>query len=154
MDQPLQHGAEVNLRLPALIPDDYLPDVHNRLIIYKRISAADSEHKLIELKVEPIDRFGTLPEPVKYLFQVTQIKLNAEALGINKIDAGPKSGRIEFGPEPKVNALSIVKLVQNQPQAYKLEGADRLKYTLPMDQPDQRIAATEAVLDTLSAEHQ
>ncbi|VAW72763.1 Transcription-repair coupling factor, partial [hydrothermal vent metagenome] len=87
LDRPLNHGPEVDLHLPALIPDDYLHDVHGRLILYKRIASAANEDELRELQVEMIDRFGLLPEPVKQLFEVTRLKLKAVPLGISKIDA-------------------------------------------------------------------
>src|SRR5690606_8080884 len=80
IEQPLDDHTEVNLRIPALIPDDYLPDVHGRLVMYKRIAGAESAEALRELQVEMIDRFGLLPEPVKNLMQVTEIKLEAAAL--------------------------------------------------------------------------
>lgn len=150
IDQPLQHGAEINLRLPSLIPDDYLPDVHNRLIMYKRIASMTDEHGLTELKVELIDRFGPLPDPIKNLFSVTQIKLYAEAMGIEKIDAGPERGRIQFGQNTHVDALKIVKLVQTQPQIYRLEGADRLKFEIPMVEHTTRLATVESLLENLS----
>src|SRR5690606_23849563 len=85
LDKPLQSGTEVNLRIPALLPETYLPDVHGRLMMYKRLSNAGSDAELRELKVEMIDRFGLLPEPAKYLFEVTRLKLLAQALGIAKI---------------------------------------------------------------------
>ena len=149
LDKPFEQGPEVNLRLPSLIPDDYIHDVHTRLIMYKRIASASNEAALTELKVEIIDRFGLLPDPLLALFRVTQLKLLAGTLGIAKIDAGPESGRIEFGADPQVHPLVLVKLVQNQPQKYKLEGADRLRFTLPMEERDQRFAAVEQLLDIL-----
>ncbi|MDA0979214.1 MAG: transcription-repair coupling factor, partial [Proteobacteria bacterium] len=92
LDRPLREGTEINLHLPALIPADYLPDVHTRLVLYKRISNARNDDELRELQVEMIDRFGLLPDPVKHLFRVTRIKLLAEDLGIKKIDAGASGG--------------------------------------------------------------
>ncbi len=82
--------------MPALIPEDYLPDVHARLILYKRIASATDEEGLKDLQVEMIDRFGLLPEPTKNLVRLTLLKLQAERLGIKKVDAGPQGGRIEF----------------------------------------------------------
>lgn len=82
LEQPLGGGPEINLRLPALIPEDYLPDVHARLILYKRIANAADEDGLKELQVEMIDRFGLLPEPTKNLVRLTLLKLQAEKLGI------------------------------------------------------------------------
>jgi len=96
LDKPLDHGAEVDLSVSALIPDDYLPDIHSRLIMYKRIASADNEDELRELQVEMIDRFGLLPDNVKNLFRVTSFKLKATPLGIRKIEFGKDGGRIIF----------------------------------------------------------
>lgn len=150
LDQPLKHGAEINLRIPALIPDDYLPDVHNRLIMYKRISNAESEKALKELQIEMIDRFGLLPEATQNLLRLTKLKLSADAMEIEKIDAHEKGGRIEFGSEPKVDPLTLVKMVQNQPQKYKLEGADRLRFSISSEKPEQRFQTIEKLLKELA----
>ncbi|PIE41249.1 MAG: transcription-repair coupling factor [Gammaproteobacteria bacterium] len=149
LDKPFQHGPEINLRLPALIPDDYLPDVHNRLIMYKRIASAKCNDDLRELKVEMIDRFGLLPDATKQLFGVTQLKLKAEALGISKIDAGPNGGSVEFGADTQVNPLTIVKMVQSQPQNYRLDGANKLKFMLETETYDHRIKVVETLIGQL-----
>ncbi|MEH6473490.1 MAG: transcription-repair coupling factor, partial [Halopseudomonas sp.] len=153
MDRPLRHGAEINLRLPALIPDDYLPDVHNRLVLYKRIAGAKNNDQLKELQVEMIDRFGLLPEPLKNLFRQTQLKLKSQKLGISKIDAGADSGRFEFGPETHIDPLVMVKLVQTQPQRYGLEGGNRLKFKLDMATPEQRFQALERLLQQIAPDN-
>jgi transcription-repair coupling factor (superfamily II helicase) len=150
LDKPLNHGAEINLRIPALIPDDYLPDVHNRLIMYKRISGAKNETELKELQIEMIDRFGMLPEQTKNLFRQTQIKLTADALGIIKLDAGSASGKLEFDTEPKVDPFTLVTLVQRYPTKFKLEGASHLKFIFPMEDSEARFNAVEGVLESLA----
>ena len=150
LDQPLKHGSEINLRIPALIPDDYLPDVHNRLIIYKRISNAKDDRQLKELQIEMIDRFGLLPEATQNLLRLTKLKLSADAMGIKKIDAHTDGGRIEFDSEPKVDPLTLVKMVQNQPQKYKLEGADRLRFTIKSETAEKRFQLIEKLLKELA----
>ena len=110
-DKPLKHGCEIDLRLPALIPEDYLPDVHTRLVIYKRIANAESTDALDELQVEMIDRFGLLPESTKTLFTISEIKVAAEPLGIRKIEAGANSGRVLFDAEPDIDPMTIIKLM-------------------------------------------
>ena len=150
LDQPLGGGPEINLRVPALIPDDYLPDVHTRLILYKRIANAANEDELKELQVEMIDRFGLLPEPTKALIRLTQLKLKADTLGISKIDAGPQGGRIEFAPTTCVEPLTLIKLIQSQPSRYKFEGATVFKFQVPMDQPVTRFNTLEALLESLT----
>jgi transcription-repair coupling factor (superfamily II helicase) len=150
LDRPLDHGAEIDLHIPALIPDDYLPDVHTRLILYKRIASAADEAALRELQVEMIDRFGLLPQPVKDLFAITELKLLALPLGIKKIDAGATAGRILFGHAPDVDPARIIRLIQTQPARYKLEGADKLRFFADMADSGARIAAVAQLLRVLT----
>ena len=150
LEQPLGGGPEVNLRVPALIPDDYLPDVHTRLILYKRIASAADEDGLKELQVEMIDRFGLLPEPTKNLMRLTLLKLQAEKLGIRKVDAGPQGGRIEFAADTCVDPLVLIKLIQGQPNRYKFEGATLFKFQVPMERPEERFNTLEALLERLA----
>lgn len=149
LDRPLKEGTEVNLHLPALIPDDYLPDVHMRLVLYKRISNATSEEQLRELQVEMIDRFGLLPDPVKTLFRITLLKLKAENLGIKKLDAGELGGRIEFDQETTVDPGSIVELVQSEPHRYKLVTANQLVFDDKMEKVETRFNKVERLLERL-----
>lgn len=151
LDRPLKEGTEVNLHLPALIPDDYLPDVHMRLVLYKRIANAESEDKLRELQVEMIDRFGLLPEPLKTLFRITTLKLKAEQLGIRKVNAGEHGGRIEFDQETVVDPGAIVELVQSEPHRYKLAGANQLSFSDKMDKPETRFNKVTRLLERLEA---
>lgn len=150
LDQPLGGGTEINLRVPALIPDDYLPDVHTRLILYKRIASAADEDGLKDLQVEMIDRFGLLPEPTKNLVRLTLLKLQAEKLGIKKVDGGPNGGRIEFAAETPVDPLTLIKLIQSQPKRYKFEGATLFKFMVPMERPEERFNVVEALLERLT----
>jgi transcription-repair coupling factor (superfamily II helicase) len=149
LDRPLDHGPEIDLQSPALIPDDYLPDVHSRLILYKRIASARDHGELRELQVEMIDRFGLLPPPVKTLFRVTELKLRALPVGVKKIEAGPKGGRLVFGPEPKVDAAKLVELIQRQSRVYKLDGRDKLRFIKELPDAEARAAEVEAVLEKI-----
>ncbi|MDC0068164.1 transcription-repair coupling factor [Gammaproteobacteria bacterium] len=149
LDRPLKEGTEINLHLPALIPDDYLQDVHMRLVLYKRISNAESEDQLRELQVEMIDRFGLLPEPVKNLFRITTLKLRAEKLGIKKLDAGEQGGKVEFDQETTIDPGSIVKLVQSEPHRYKLATANQLIFDDKMEKTDTRFTKVEHLLERL-----
>ncbi len=150
LDQPLGGGPEINLRLPALIPEDYLPDVHARLILYKRIANAADEDGLKELQVEMIDRFGLLPDPSKNLIRITLLKLQAEKLGIKKVDAGPQGGRIEFAADTCVDPLTLIKLIQSAPNRYKFEGATMFKIQVPMERPEERFNTLEALFERLT----
>lgn len=144
-------GVDINLRIPALIPDDYLPDVNTRLILYKRLANVADEAELEALQVEMIDRFGLLPDATKNLIRVTRLKLLANELGIVKLEATKDHGRIEFAEKTSVDPLKIVALVQSQPQKYRLEGATLFKFRHEMATTDARIKATHQLLLSLVA---
>ncbi|MAA64399.1 MAG: transcription-repair coupling factor [Alteromonadaceae bacterium] len=146
---PLSHGTEINLRIPALIPDDYLPDVHNRLMLYKRIASAKNQDELKELQVEMIDRFGLLPDQAKNLIRQTQLRIRADLLGIQKIDAGNEWGRLEFGNTTSVDPLILVQKVQQAPQSYKLEGANTFRFKLKDTTTDGKLAGVADMLSEL-----
>ncbi|CAG1773170.1 partial Transcription-repair-coupling factor, partial [uncultured bacterium] len=146
------HGeAEIVLNIPALIPDDYLPDVNTRLTLYKRIASARSDEELRELQVEMIDRFGLLPDPLKHLFAVTSLKLAATPLGIRKLELGPQGGRVLFTPKPTIEPLTIIRLIQSQPRVYALDGQDKLKFKMPLEGSSERLRAAGDLLRTLGA---
>ncbi len=151
LDQPLEQHAEVDLKIPALIPADYLPDVHTRLVMYKRIANAASEEELRELQVEMIDRFGLLPDATKNLFRVTELKLKAQPLGIKKIEAGPQGGRLIFSAEPDIDPVKIINLIQKEHKTYRLDGQEKLRFIMPLEDAEKRIEAVAEVLDKLSS---
>ena len=150
LDRPLDHGTEIDLHIPALLPEDYLPDVHIRLIQYKRIASAESLEALKELMVEMIDRFGLLPDPAKRLFEITEMKVMIQHLGIRKVEAGPQDGRILFDAEPQIDAARLIQLIQTRPQDFRLDGGDRLRFFGDMQSPEQRITRTRQVLGELT----
>ena len=143
-------GAEVELHVPALIPEDYLPDVHTRLTLYKRVSSARDDDALRELQVEMIDRFGLLPDPVKHLFAIAELKLQAGALGIRKLELGEAGGRIVFEAKPKVDPMSVIRMIQQQPRLYAMEGPDKLRIRVPLPEGPDRFNAARALLTTLA----
>ena len=149
LDRPLDHGAEIDLQIPALIPADYLPDVHTRLVMYKRIASAADDAELKELQVEMIDRFGLLPDPAKALFSITGMKLKANPMGIKKLEAGADSGRILFRGTPNIDPARIIKLIQTRPQEFKLEGGDKIRFFRSMPNPWNRIEQVAALLDEI-----
>jgi transcription-repair coupling factor (superfamily II helicase) len=150
-DLSSDHETEVELHLPALIPDDYLGDVHARLTLYKRIASARSDDDLRDLQVEMIDRFGLLPDATRQLFAVATLKLMATPLGIRKLDFGANGGRIVFREKPEVDPMLIIKLIQQLPRVYKLDGQDKLKITLDLPGATERIRSAQEVLILLGA---
>ena len=142
--------TEVNLRLPALIPDDYLPDINTRLVLYKRIAGAGSKSELRELQVEMIDRFGLLPNASRNLFKITQTKLLAAPLGIQKIDAGDRGGFIEFGDRTGIDPLTLVKLVQAEPESYRLVNGNRLRFDIELPDHEERYEFVNKLIEHLA----
>ncbi|HET9049217.1 MAG TPA: transcription-repair coupling factor [Chiayiivirga sp.] len=149
LDDTDRHGAEVELHIPALIPDDYLPDVHTRLTLYKRIASARDGEALRELQVEMIDRFGLLPDPAKNLFAVAELKQAATALGIRKLELGENGGRVQFVPQPPIDAMNIIRLIQSQPRVYAMDGQDKLRLRIPLPDADLRLQAATDLLRQL-----
>ncbi|WP_454831593.1 transcription-repair coupling factor [Pseudoxanthomonas wuyuanensis] len=143
-------GAEVELHVPSLIPDDYLPDVHTRLTLYKRISSARDADELRDLQVEMIDRFGLLPDPAKYLFAIAELKLAATELGIRKLELGESGGRIAFDAKPNIDPMAVIQLIQKQPRLYSMDGPDKLRIKLPLPEAPDRFNAAKGLLTTLS----
>src|SRR6185312_13438480 len=150
-DLASEHETEVELHLPALIPEDYLGDVHTRLTLYKRIASAGDEEVLRDLQVEMIDRFGLLPEPAKQLFAVTGLKLMATPLGIRKLDLGQSGGRITFRDKPNVDPRRIIELIQRSPRVYQLAGQDKLRVARELPDAAARLQAARDVLLLLGA---
>ena len=149
LDAALHQGIEVNMHLPALIPDGYLPDVNMRLTLYKRLSNCQTKEHLHELQVEMIDRFGLLPDEVRALFQLAELRQLGEQLGLKKIEAGPNGGRLQFTENTTVEPMTIVSMVQNNPAIFRLQNNDQLSFTVPMDSAEQRFSEVNKILQQL-----
>jgi transcription-repair coupling factor (superfamily II helicase) len=150
-DLTSEHETEVELHLPALIPNDYLPDVHARLTLYKRIASARNDEGLRELQVEMIDRFGLLPDQTKCLFAVAQLKLMATPLGIRKVDFGASGGRITFRDKPDIDPVALIRLIQTQPRIFKMDGQDKLRVIMELPGSAERIRTAQETLVSLGA---
>jgi transcription-repair coupling factor (superfamily II helicase) len=152
LDAPLEPiSEEVNLHASTLIPEDYLPDIHARLILYKRIAGAADARELDDLLAECVDRFGLPTEPLKRLFKVTELRLKIHALGILRLDLGEKGGRLEFATETPVDPYAIIRLVQNEPNTYRLEGATTLRVTRTLADFEARLEYAYALLEKLAS---
>jgi transcription-repair coupling factor (superfamily II helicase) len=149
LDPSVRHGAEVELHLPALIPEDYLPDVHARLTLYKRIASARDEDALQELQVEMVDRFGVLPEQAKHLFTVAVLRLEATRLGLRKLDLGENGGRVHFQSQPNVDPMSVIRLIQSQPRVYAMDGPDKLRIRMELPDAASRLRTARGLLQVL-----
>lgn len=131
--------TEVELRMPSLLPDDFIPDVNTRLSFYKRIASAKSENELEEIKVELIDRFGLLPDPARNLLDIARLRQQAQKLGIRKLEGNEKGGTIEFAEKNHVDPAWLIGLLQKQPQHFRLDGPTRLKFIQDLSERKTRI---------------
>jgi len=149
-DKPLAQGTEVDLGVPALLPEDYAPDVHQRLILYKRIANADDSDALRELKVELIDRFGLLPPQTENLFNAMRIKQRCQTLGIEKLEMSTSGGRIVFSKEPKIDPMNLILLIQKEPNRYKFDGKQTLRIIEEFESGDERDIFLDSLMDNLA----
>ena len=151
LDQPLGAPTEVELRLPALLPESYVGDVHVRLALYKRIAAAADEPALDDLTAELVDRFGPLPEPALALLRVTRLRLAARALGVRKLDLGAQGGYLLFEAQNSVDPRAVVRLIQDKSREYRLDGALKLRVSRDLEEQDERFAFASKLLARLRA---
>jgi len=150
LDQPLHRGAEIELHLPALIPETYLADIPARLTLYKRIASAPDKPALRELQVEMIDRFGLLPDPIKNLFAIAELRLQAQDIGITRLDLGPQGGRLEFAADTRVDPQNLIRLMQSAPKEYRLDGPQRLKLLGRSEIPAERLQQAARLMTALA----
>ncbi len=150
-DAPLAHGTEVDLGAPALLPSDYVPDVHQRLILYKRIAAAKDNEALRELKIELIDRFGLLPDQTNNLFEVIRLKLRCSKLGIDRLEMNTQGGRLKFGAKPNIDHMVLIELIQKQSAVYKFDGKEVLRIIQSFDSIEAISDFIDKLLDKLAA---
>lgn len=146
LDMLLKNHTEVDIKLAALLPNDYINDVNIRLGMYKRIASAANFDEIDELKVELIDRFGLLPDATKNLFAVQVLKQRADRLGISKIEANPRGGYFEFSAHTKIDPRFIIGLIQANPSSYRMEGANKLRFTINEPNPQERLKLINAMI--------
>lgn len=150
VDLLLRQQTEIELRIPALLPSDYIADVNTRLSLYKRIAGAKDDAELEDLQVEMIDRFGLLPDAAKHLIRVSEIRLQAEPLGIRKIEIGPQGGNIEFSPQTTIDPAILIGMLQREPDRFGMDGPNRLRVKGEMTDTHTRIKLVQSLLTELT----
>lgn len=150
LDEPLAMSSDIDLHSSALIPDDYLPDIHQRLVLYKRIASADNEQGLYDLEVEMIDRFGLMPEPLKHLFTAARLRLTAKRMGIRRLEIGPAGGRIEFVDKPQIKVDEVIKMIQQESHTYELPQPTRLRIKGEYEAYEDRLSLAKDLLSRLA----
>lgn len=152
LEQLMSDHTDIDLHVPALLPDSYIPDVNMRLSIYKRIATCTSSSELDELKVELIDRFGLLPSQTKNLMQIALFRLLTKPIGLKRIDVSDKGGYIDFTQNTRLDPGYLVHLMQTQPRLYRMDGPTRLRFNLPSADATARFSLVENML-TAFQEH-
>ncbi|MEW9900157.1 transcription-repair coupling factor [Chitinivorax sp. PXF-14] len=149
LNQPLGITTEINLHAPALLPNEYCPDVHERLVIYKRLANCDTFDELDDMYQELIDRFGLPPEATKTLLDCHRLRIQGKPLGVKQVDATESAVHVQFIPNPPIDPIRIIQLVQSGRQ-YKLAGQDKLKIEQKMPELPQRVQALKAFFKALA----
>ena len=148
MSQPLGVVSEINLHLPALLPVDYCPDVHERLVLYKRLASCQTADDLTLMQEELVDRFGELPDTARALLAVHRLRMSTRAYGIVKLDVSGEGMSVQFAPNPPIDPGKIIGLIQGK-AGYKLAGPDRLKLNTSLPDIGRRVGAVTAFLAAL-----
>ena len=149
LNQVMSSQTEIELRIPALLPDDYIFDVSLRLSLYKRIASCKNKSDLDDIQVELIDRFGLLPQPTKNLIHIAKLRLKAQTIGISRIEASNTGGSIEFSDNTSVDPMMIIGLIQKQANVYSMAGANKLKFVKANEDAQARFTLITNVLNEL-----
>lgn len=149
MSAPLSATTEIVLRAPALLPQDYVPDVHERLSLYKRMASCQSADALETLREELIDRFGKLPEAARTLLETHRLRIASRALGIARLDAAPDTITLQFVPDPPLEGIALIRFIQSR-RDVRLAGPDRLRFTIATPDIDTRIQRIRNILAELA----
>jgi len=150
LERPLHHGPEIDLHVPSLLPEAYLPDVHARLVLYKRISAVETEAELDDLQAETVDRFGLLPEAAKNLFRIARLRIAAARLEIERLDVSPAGGSVTFSATTPIDPGALIVMVQRSGRSMRFDGPSKLRFTGQHDEPEKRFDAADRLLGALA----
>jgi transcription-repair coupling factor (superfamily II helicase) len=150
LERPLAASSEVELHVPALLPESYVPDVQLRLSLYQRIAAAEPG-ELEDMHGELVDRFGPLPEPAGNLLRLAALRWRARGLGLRRLDLGPQGGSVQFADGHKVDARVVIRLLQKEAREFRMDGPTRLRITRALATPAARCDYAAQLLDRLAA---
>jgi transcription-repair coupling factor (superfamily II helicase) len=149
LTEPLGVATEINLHVPALLPETYCSDVHERLVLYKRLANCESEDQLTAMQEELIDRFGLPPEPAQALLACHRLRIAARPLGVTKIDAGPERSQVQFGPNPPFDPAKLVALIQKDGR-HRFAGQERVRIERAAPTIEERVALVREFLARLA----
>ncbi|QKJ86792.1 Transcription-repair-coupling factor [Paramixta manurensis] len=141
--------TEIELRMPALLPEDFIPDVNTRLSFYKRVASAQGDSELDELRVELIDRFGNLPDAARNLLDIAMLRQHAQKIGVRRIEGSEKGGFVEFAEKNHVDPSWLIGLLQKEPQHWRLDGPTRLKFIRDLSDRKTRMQWVSDFIDQM-----
>lgn len=150
LDAPLGITTEIKLHSPALLPESYCPDIHERLVLYKRLAVCETVQQINAIHEELVDRFGLPEQPVKTLIESHHLRLAAKELGIDAIDAAGEAVTVTFGKHHCIDPTEIILLIQTD-KKYRPAGADKLRFAAEMENIEVRINTVKTVLKTLQS---
>jgi len=150
LEQPLDVSTEINLHTPALLPETYCSDVHERLTLYKRMANCESRERLDELREELVDRFGVLPEPARALLECHALRIAAKPVGVARVDATHESVQLQFIKNPPIDGAKIISMVQRR-KDLRLSGPEKLRMEAKMPGWPERAKAVQELLLQLAA---
>ena len=149
LERPLHHGPEIDLHVPALLPEAYLPDVHARLVLYKRISSVSSEPELDDLQAETVERFGLLPAPARNLFRIARLRVASSRLDVERLDVAPSGGSVTLADTTRVDPGALILLVQRSGRRMRFDGPSKLRFSGTWPDPEERFTAAQELLEQL-----
>ena len=150
LDNLIAEHTDIELRIPALLPEDFISDVNTRLSMYKKIASCKDKLALKEVQIELIDRFGLLPDAAKNLFKSHELKMQAKQIGISKIEANAKGGFLEFSQQTNIDPGYLIQLIQKQPNVYRFDGPQKLKFVTDKPEAQKRLSFVETLINDLS----
>jgi transcription-repair coupling factor (superfamily II helicase) len=150
LEGPLHAGVDIRLHAPALLPEDYCADVHERLVLYKRLASCETLEALEAMTEELVDRFGRPTDPVKALLDTHRLRILAEPLGVVRIDAAPEALQLVFRPNAPIDPTRIIQLVQTR-KGWRLAGPEKLRIDTRLPEPAMRVVRVKEVLKDLAA---
>jgi transcription-repair coupling factor (superfamily II helicase) len=151
LEKPLHHGPEIDLHVSALLPEAYLPDVHARLVLYKRISSVQSVAELDDLQAETMDRFGPLPDPARNLFRIARLKVVAAPLAVERMDVATSGGSVTFGDDTPIDPAALILLLQKSSRTIRFDGPKKIRFTGKWEETEERFSAAQKLLENLTA---
>lgn len=149
-DAPFKTATEINLHVPALLPEDYCPGINERLSLYKRFASCETPEQINELQEELIDRFGKMPQSAQALIETHRIRLLAKSLGIHKIDAHTEAFVLQFQSDAPIDAARIIELIQKN-KNIRFNGPEKLRITAQMPDLSSRAAQIKSIINQLGS---